>query len=149
MQLQMKIKALIVQLFRYFWVGLAAAIVDFSVFALFVKWVHMDYRLSVVMGFLFGTFINFMLCNHLLYTRHADLHVLRACFRHYISSVGGLITNEIVIIICVEWVGLQSVLLAKIIATGIAFFVNFTLIRFYAFNHKLGVMKTLKSMLNL
>jgi putative flippase GtrA len=125
-------------LVRYGFVGGIAAVVDIGSFSLFSIVFKIEYRVAVFMSFTLGTLTNFAISNAFVFNRRS-LVVWRACLRHYFSSLGGLVTNELVMMLFVEALRYQNLIIAKIIATGAAFFVNFTLIRFYAFNSKLSL----------
>lgn len=123
------------QFLRYFLVGGIAAIVDISSFMLFVKGMHIDYRLAAVFSFTAGTLTNYMLANAFVFDR-GRLAFLEAGVRHYFSSLGGLAVNEAVLILLIGSFELQP-LLAKLVATGAAFGANFVMIKFFAFNDRI------------
>jgi putative flippase GtrA len=123
---------------RYAVVGGFAAVVDIGTFQAFTRLLHLDYRLAVFLSFTCGTLTNFALCNLFVFDRK-DLSLYRAWFRHYVASIGGLITNEIVMITLVDHAGVSNLLMAKIAATGVAFVVNYTLMKVYAFNQNFSL----------
>lgn len=127
----------LIQLFRYTFVGGTAALVDIGSFNIFVSYFLIDYRLAVFFSFSLGTLTNFALCNAFVFDRRS-LPIWLVCVRHYLSSLGGLATNEIVMIFLVEVLHFDHLLIAKMIATASAFLTNFLLIKFYAFNSKIG-----------
>ena len=124
------------QLFRYFFVGGAAALVDIGSFTLIMRYFIIDYKIAIFLSFTLGTLANFTLCNIFVFERKS-LSIVHTGIRHYLSSLGGLFTNEIVMIFLIDIINFKTLLVAKIIATGCAFIVNFSLIKFYAFNDKL------------
>jgi putative flippase GtrA len=126
------------QFVKYFFVGGFSAVIDIGVFALLSLVLSIHYSLAVFLSFTAGTLTNFFLSNKFVFDRRS-LSLIRACFRHYLSSIGGLITNELVLIFMIEVLGIEQLILVKIVATGCAFFINFTLIKFYAFNHKFSL----------
>ena len=126
------------QLFRYGIAGSMAAIADVGSFFFFTMYLSIYYPIAVVFSFSLGTFVNFLLCNSYIFDR-GRLTFRRAVLRHYFSSLGGLLTNELVMLSLIDVLHFQGMLAAKIIATFLAFFVNFTLIRFYAFNSNLSL----------
>ncbi|MBU0625171.1 GtrA family protein [Patescibacteria group bacterium] len=134
----LKTKNTLIQFVRYFFVGGFCAVVDIAVFALFNVGLSVYYPLAVFLSFTAGTLTNFVLSNRFVFNRQS-LSLSQACFRHYLSSIGGLITNELVMVLMIEGLGFERLVLVKIVATGCAFFVNFTLIKFYAFNHKFNL----------
>lgn len=121
------------QLVRYFFVGGTAAVVDIGAFAFFSQALLIDYRIAVVFAFSFGVLANFSLCNWLVF--RGKLSPLWLVFvRHYLSSISGLVANEIVMITLVEGFQFERLILAKVIGTGVAFFFNFAIKKFYVYN---------------
>jgi len=134
-----------IQFFRYFFVGGISALVDLGSFYVFVKLLNIDYRVAVFLSFTCGTLTNFFLSNAFVFDRKT-LSMLSACVRHYGSSLGGLVTNEIVMILLISVAHFPKIMIAKVIATGCAFVVNFTLIKFYAFNDRVNIFKKVKEL---
>ncbi len=130
-----------VQLIRYALVGSIAALVDIGGFSFFALLLAIDYRIAVFLGFTLGTVTNFILSNAIVFDRKS-LPIWVACIRHYVSSLGGLGTNELVMIVLVEIVRVDNLFIAKLIATACAFITNFTLIRYFAFNEKIRLFKS-------
>ena len=128
-----RIPSTLIQLFQYLFVGGIAALVDIGSFKVLVGYFSIDYRLSVFLSFSLGTLTNFSLCNAFIF-RRKSLPIWLACARHYLSSLGGLTTNLVVMLFLVEILHLPHLLAAKTVATGSAFVINFLLIKFYAFN---------------
>lgn len=131
------------QLLSYGVVGGIAAFVDITSFYFLVKYALVYYPIAIFFSFTLGTFTNFFVCNAFIFNR-GNLPFQRALLRHYFSSLGGLTTNEVVVFMLISY-GFQNILLAKIIATVSAFFVNFTLIKFYAFNNNVSLMNKIRS----
>lgn len=129
-----------VQFIKYFFTGSIAAVVDISSFLLFSISLHIDYRISIVLSFTLGTLTNFFICNAFVFERKS-LSLFTAAYRHYLSSLGGLVTNEIVMMLLIELLNFSNLLIAKLIATAAAFMVNFLLIKFYAFNSKIKILQ--------
>ena len=122
------------QLYRYFFVGGTAAVVDICAFAFFSQILLIDYRIAVVFAFSVGVLVNFSLCNWLVF--RGKLSPLWLVFtRHYLSSISGLIANEVVMITLVEGFQFERLILAKVMGTGVAFFVNFATKKFYVYNY--------------
>ena len=130
------------QFIKYFIAGAVAAIVDITFFMIFVNVFFVDYRIAIFLGFTLGTLTNFALCNAFVFDRKS-LTILNSCARHYVSSLGGLVTNEVVVISLVDFIGF-GMLISKIAATFAAFAVNFILIKYFAFNSDLRLAKFLK-----
>ncbi len=126
------------QLLRYGVAGGIAALVDIGSFYVFAAYLQVYYLVAVFLSFSLGTFTNFLICNACIFDR-GTLPLGRALIRHYMSSLGGLATNMAVMFSLIGLFFFRDILAAKIIATILAFFVNFTLIKFYAFNSKVSL----------
>jgi putative flippase GtrA len=135
-----KNKNAFVQFIKYFFTGGIAAVIDIGSFLLFSISLHIDYRISIVLSFTLGTLTNFFICNAFVFERKS-LSLFAAAYRHYLSSLGGLVTNEIVMMLLIELLNFSNLLIAKLIATAAAFMVNFLLIKFYAFNSKVKILQ--------
>jgi putative flippase GtrA len=131
------------QLFRYGIAGSIAAIVDVGSFFFFITYLSIYYPIAIVFSFSLGTFVNFLICNSYIFDR-GNLPFGRAFLRHYFSGLGGLLTNELLMFSLIDIVHFPGMLAAKIIATICAFFVNFTLIRFYAFNSQISLRRKIR-----
>ncbi len=133
--------SLAAQLIRYAFVGGIAATVDVGTFSFFAIYLSLDYRIAILLGFTLGTLTNFAISNAFVFDRKS-LPVWVACIRHYVSSLGGLATNEVVMIALIELAQFEHLFLAKLIATGCAFVTNFILIKYFAFNEKIRLFKS-------
>lgn len=121
------------QLFQYFFVGGIATIVDVGMFSLFSHFFLIDYRIAIVLGFIFGAFTNFSLCNWVVFA--GNRRPLWLVFiRHYIASLSVLFINEISMITLVEFFAFDRLILAKIMSSGLAFSVNFFIKKIYVYN---------------
>ncbi|MFA5925328.1 MAG: GtrA family protein [Parcubacteria group bacterium] len=129
-----------IQFFRYIFAGGFAAIVDVGFFMILAKSFSIDYRIAVFLSFTLGTITNFILSNAFIFDRKT-LSLWTAIFRHYASSIGGLATNEAVLIFLIGTAKFDSLFFSKIIATGAAVLVNFTLIKYFAFNSNIKIIK--------
>ena len=130
-------------LFRYCIAGGIAAIIDIGSFYFFVTYLSIYYPLSIFISFSLGTFVNFLICNFFIFDR-GHISFERTFLRHYLSSLGGLATNELVMFSLIDIIHFQGMLVAKIISTVSAFFVNFLLIKFYVFNSKVSLRKMIR-----
>ena len=134
---------------NYAVIGGIAAVVDLSSFHVFSSYLNIHYLLATYLSFNFGATTNFLLSNKFVFDKEG-LSNRRSYFRHYISSLGGLLTNSLAMLFLVRVIDIKSLVsflehesihltIAKVIATGVAFFVNFTLLRLYAFNGKVSL----------
>ncbi|MEM7793017.1 MAG: GtrA family protein [Cyanobacteria bacterium P01_C01_bin.118] len=122
------------QLYRYTFVGGAAAIVDIGSFALFSQVFQIDYRVAVIFSFTLGALVNFSLCNLLVFRRKLS-PIWLVFVRHYLSGIYGLLINEVSMITLVELLRFDQLILAKTISTGVAFIFNFLIKKFYVYNN--------------
>ncbi|MEM6519290.1 MAG: GtrA family protein [Cyanobacteria bacterium P01_C01_bin.70] len=121
------------QFFQYLFVGGIATVVDVGMFSLFSQVFSIDYRIAIVLGFCFGVLTNFSLCNWIVFaSKRKPLWLVFV--RHYIASLSVLISNEIMMISFVEIFNFENLILAKIISSGVAFMLNFTLKKVYVYN---------------
>ena len=113
------------RLIRYFFVGGAAALVDFVLFAALVKLFGLAWYYAGVVSFTFATFVNYMLSIHFVFesgARFAKQHEIALVF---LASAIGLAVNQTALYGLIALAGL-NVLVAKVGATGAVFFWNFT-----------------------
>ena len=117
---------------RYFFVGGAAAIVDIGIFFLFAKLAGYDYLLIGCIGFLVATAVNYVL---------SVKHVFRSGVRYskrkevalvYLVSMVGLAINQLVLYVLIDHMH-SELMLAKLAATGVVFFWNFSARHFIVF----------------
>ena len=117
---------------RYFFVGGAAAAVDIGIFFLFAKLAGYDYLLVGCVGFLVATAVNYVL---------SVKHVFRSGVRYskgkevalvYLVSMVGLAINQLVLYLLINKMG-SELMLAKLAATGVVFFWNFSARYFVVF----------------
>ncbi|MGF1525395.1 MAG: GtrA family protein [Candidatus Competibacterales bacterium] len=121
-----------IQAARYAVVGGVATVADVAVFGLLVYLGQVDYRLAVVGSYTVGTLVNFSLCNLWVFdAKHIPL--LLAYVKHFVSGLLGLAVNGLVLVVLVEWFYFDQLLVAKIIASGLAFVVNFLLKKYYVY----------------
>ncbi len=117
---------------RYFFVGGASAVVDIGIFFVFAKLAGYDYLLVGCIGFLVATAVNYAL---------SVKHVFRSGVRYskgkeialvYLVSMVGLAINQSVLYLLVAQLH-RELMLAKLVATGVVFFWNFSVRYFIIF----------------
>lgn len=139
-----KTDSIILQLFRYGMAGGTAALVDIGSYSFFCYALSIHYAISTTASFTLGTLTNFFISNIFVFDRKS-LSLLRTCIRHYLSSLGGLATNYLVLVVLIESAVMPNLFISKLIATACAFFVNFTLMRLYAFNQNISLARKIRS----
>jgi putative flippase GtrA len=110
---------------KYFFVGGIAALVDFLIFALFVKILKIPWFISGVTGFVLATLVNYLLSIRHVFTSGARFKKHKEIILIFFVSFIGLIINQLILWQCIEFLFLEP-LFAKIIATGIVFFWNYS-----------------------
>lgn len=109
---------------RYFFVGGAAAFVDFSVFSLLLYGLSVNWFWAALVGFLMATAVNYVLS-----VRHVFESGVRFRKSHEISLVFlvsgiGLVLNQLALYVGIALMGFYP-LVAKIGATSVVFLWNF------------------------
>jgi len=118
------------QFFLYLIAAGVAAISDLSTVFLFLNTTNLHYLFAIAFGFVMGTSTNFIISSILVFSRNENVSTVYV--KHFFSSLIGFAVNISVVIVCVEWF-LTTVIIAKIIALSFSFFINFILIKFFAF----------------
>lgn len=118
---------------RYFFVGGAAAALDFAVFALLTKVVHLAWFWSAVASFVLATLINYLLSIRFVFQSGARFsrkhHEVTLVF---LVSLIGLAINQAVLWVCIDRAHF-ALLLAKVVGTGVVFFWNYFARRHFVF----------------
>ena len=116
--------SLLIQLFRYGFVGGAAFIVDYGALFLLTDVCGIHYLLSATISFILGLITNYLLSiswvfnNHTMGNRWAEFLVFA------IIGVIGLGLNALIMYVCTDKMGIHY-MVSKIISTVIVFFWNF------------------------
>lgn len=123
------------QFVSYFFVGGAAAVVEWVLFALFANALHIHYILATCLAFVFSTTANWILGR--LWTfrdnKAYENRKVKEIFLVFAVSAIGLLFNMGLMYLFVTVLGLDSAALktvSKIAATGIVFFWNFLVRKF-------------------
>ena len=117
---------------RYFFVGGTAASVDIGIFFLFAKLAGYDYLWVGCAGFLIATAVNYVLSvkhvfeSGIRYSKRKEVALV------YFVSLVGLAVNQLVLYVMIEHLHCE-LMLAKLTATGVVFFWNFSARRFIIF----------------
>jgi putative flippase GtrA len=117
---------------RYFFVGGAAALVDWSLFYIFAQLLGLSWFAVALASFTAATLVNYVLSVRHVFrsgTRFSAKHELTMVFA---VSAAGLAINQAILGLLIErahW----YMMLAKITATGIVFIWNYAFRRFYIF----------------
>jgi len=112
------------RLFKYFFVGGAAAVVDIGLFSLFASYLGWPWIPVSIATFILATFVNYLLSIQFVFKsgiRHQKHVELIGVF---VVSGLALFVNQLVLYAAIEILGMQLII-SKIIATGTVFFWNY------------------------
>jgi len=112
------------KIIRYAVVGGTAAMVDFSIFAVFAKWLGFNYLWVGAIGFILATTVNYFLSTRFVFESGVRFAFKKEISLVFLISFMGLAVNQLVLYLGIgilEW----EMLLTKILATGSVFFWNF------------------------
>lgn len=107
--------------------GGSAAIINWLIFFICAKIFGFYYLIAGLISFFIATLWNFILARKFIFTpKHS---IVKESTLIYLVSFAGLCIDAISLYICVEMFKLD-VMIGKILATGIAFFFNFSVRNF-------------------
>ncbi len=115
---------LIVQLFRYLWVGGLAFVVDYGSLFLLTDKFAVYYLVSAAIAFILGLAINYLFSTIWVFP---DSRLNNRLLEFVVfASIGlfGLLLNEFVMYLCCEVLDIHY-MISKLYSTGIVFFWNF------------------------
>lgn len=135
------IKDNIKQFISYFFVGGAAAVVEWIMFFLFANVIMLNYILSTVLAFIFSTTTNWILGRVFTFKNSKSYknNVGKEVFAVFLVSAIGLLFNMFLMYIFVTVMGFDSVIgktVSKIAATGIVFVWNFLIRKLVVYREK-------------
>lgn len=126
------------KLMRYFFVGGLAAVVDFTLFVLLTKYLHVAWFWSAIISFTAATLANYVLSVRFVFKSGARFsrkhHEMMLVF---LVSLIGLSINQLVLWLCIEEKQMKP-LIAKIVGTGVVFFWNYAARRYFVFKPQLA-----------
>jgi putative flippase GtrA len=125
---------------KYFFVGGIAALVDFLIFALFVKVLEQPWFISGITGFVLATLVNYLLSIRHVFTSGARFKKHKEIMLVFFVSFIGLIVNQLILWQCIDFLLLDP-LIAKVTATGIVFFWNYAARNHFIFKAYKGSVK--------
>lgn len=121
----MDIKALVKQFVSYFFVGGAAAVVEWISFSGCYYLLHTGYLSATVIAFIIATFVNWILGRTFTFKESSrQSSLLKDMIQVYLASLIGLGLNLIFMYLFVDVLHLHA-MLSKIAATGLVFIWNF------------------------
>ena len=117
---------------RYFLVGGAAALVDWSLFALLALWAGLPWFPCALASFLTATLVNYVLSVRYVFRSGVRFSVPHEVMMVFGVSAAGLVLNQTLMWLWIEWAH-WNMMLGKIHATGVVFLWNYGIRRFYIF----------------
>ena len=119
-----KTNNILIQLFRYLWVGGVAFIMDYGCLFFLTEHAHLDYLISAAVAFILGLIVNYLLSISWVFS-NSRLNNKMAEFIVF-ASIGlvGLIINEAIMYLCCEVLNIHY-MISKLCSTGVVFFWNF------------------------
>jgi putative flippase GtrA len=130
----MKLKNSIKELLLYLIVGVIATLAEWIFFYIGDKFLLLHYTIATVIAYIISTFINW-LAGRLLVFKQGSQSLLRELISIYLSSIIGLGLNILIMFVCVDIIHISE-MISKVIATGIVFFFNFLVRKFYIYKQK-------------
>ena len=88
---------------KYFFVGGIAALVDFLIFALFVKVLELPWFISGITGFFLATLVNYLLSIRHVFTSGARFKKHKEIMLIFFVSFIGLVVNQLILWQCIEF----------------------------------------------
>ncbi|MCK4558475.1 MAG: GtrA family protein [Calditrichia bacterium] len=130
--LRIKTNHLFVQLFRYFFAGGFAFIIDFCALFLLTEYLNLYYLLSAPLAFLLGLIINYLLSIKWVFDKR-NINKKSVEFVIFaLVGIVGLLLNQVFIWFFTEIINLYY-MLSKIISSGIVFLWNFGMKKYLLF----------------
>ena len=109
---------------RYFWAGGLATLADFAVLLLLTEVFDINYLWSNLIAVSVGLVMSYVLCVRWVFLDRRYNRVVLEFPLFVLTCIIGLLLNELLLWSFVELGGIDYVL-AKVIVTGVVFFVNF------------------------
>lgn len=115
----------IIQFFRYLFVGGFAAIVNIGSLYIFKEFIHLDYLIANIVGFSLGLIVNYILSRILVFAKEGSVNKSLEFIIYTIIGVLGLGLDTLFIWFFTEKLTIYY-MLSKIISTGLVFIWNFS-----------------------
>ena len=128
-------ESVLIQLFRYGFVGGTAFLVDFGAMVLLTEMFGLHYLLSATISFILGLVTNYILSVSWVFNRRSLSRPWAEFLVFAVIGVVGLGLNSLILFLCTEKLGLHYTL-SKIIATVVVFFWNFFARKLILFHNK-------------
>ena len=116
----------------YLITGALAAMVDWVIFYVFAVRVGLPYLWVSAFGFLAATLVNYVLCVTVVFKHNRKSTPRVELLLVYLVSGSGLLLHQLIIYYAIS-IREVDMMFAKVFATGLIFFWNYTLRRFVIF----------------
>lgn len=128
--------AMIARLFRYFFVGAAAAAIDFSIFFFLVKGLVYPWFSAALFSFVAATAANYSLSIRFVFESRARFNRRSEIALVFLVSGIAMAVNQSILWLTIEFLAL-NLLISKIAATGTVFLLNFACRHYFIFRPRL------------
>lgn len=125
----------ILQLFRYGFVGGAAFVVDYATLFVLTNNVGVQYLWSAAIAFVLGLVANYLLSISWVFRNRGDLSRWQEFLFFAVIGVVGLGFNELIMYACTDLMHIHY-MVSKLISTAIVFFWNFFARKYLLFTKK-------------
>ena len=118
---------------RYAMVGGFATLIDFGIFSFFA--VYLDYHYLVIgaVSFSIATYVNYVISIRVVFKSGARFKRRDEILAVFATSAMGLTIHQVILFAMVSFVE-AHLLIAKVVATGLVFFWNFGIRRYFIFS---------------
>ncbi len=120
------------RLFKYFFVGATAALVDWLLYWALVKYGTLHYLLAAMLSFIASTAVNYILSIKWVFRSGRHNRYVEIGLVFFVSLIG-LLFNELFLYIFADYFRLHY-MISKVAATGIVFFWNYLSRKKFIFN---------------
>ena len=124
-----------IKFIRYFVVGGLSAILDFTIFATLVSLAGWPWYIAATVSFVAATLFNYLISIRHVFTSGVRFERTHEVALTFLVSGVGLGINQAILYLLIGW-GI-NILLAKIGATGVVFFWNFSVRYLFVFREPL------------
>lgn len=124
---------ILIQLFRYGFVGGIAFLVDYGTLFLLTEYAGVSYLVSGAIAFVAGLVVNYLLSISWVFNQNRNKKIAKEFLFFTIIGVVGLLFNELIMYVATDLCHLHY-MLSKIISTVIVFFWNFFARKVLLFN---------------
>lgn len=125
----------LLQLFRYGFVGGAAFVVDYATLFVLTNYVGVQYLWSAAIAFVLGLVANYLLSISWVFRNRGDLSRWQEFLFFAVIGVVGLGFNELIMYACTDLMHIHY-MVSKLISTAIVFFWNFFARKYLLFTKK-------------